>query len=261
MEDQPGYPTHRPNKRLKTSETLVTVQQKSLSTTSSTIDKSMKQNANAPAAGLSTQILPPELCHIQAKYDFTALSIISSSKIEQKVRNLLLRLEKFSFADINAKPGVIALHAKASVATKLISIVEITKKAIEKEGGKWWQYSRLHGEITELKEKRGKTKNEGRTLLEWEGNQAAAVGIGLSEASSGNVSAAIDAEVEPEEEEEEEDGVAFETMKNKKATADVKSPQQANVRKKVRAIPVIIIYMSRVPIPDFKGLYGYVLWK
>ena len=258
MGAQPGNQTRYPNKRLKFSEAPASVHQGPSFTAATTTDELNKQTTDTLTAEPSSLILPPELYHIQTKYDFTTMSIISSSKIEQKVRNLLLRLEKFSFADINAKPGVVALHAKASVATKLISIVEIAKKRIMKGGGKWWQYSRLHGEITELKEKREKVKSEGSTLLEWEKKQATEMGAKSSKSDGENVDLTMDVDDALKEDEEE---AAFETMNEKKQTTEVAFSSDKEPRRKIRAVPIMTIYMSRVPIVEFKGLYGYVCYR
>ena len=184
-------------------------------------------------------ILPPELYHLQSKYEFTSMSIISSSKIELKVRNLQRRLEKFSFADIKAKPQVVALHANAPVVSKMVTVIQIVKKNIEKEKGKWWQYSKLQGQIMELEETPKKGNGGDKTLREWQRVQAAAGGL---------VSAT--ANVEDEGVEAGDGDPAFEMMDSK--------DQGIETRKKVRAVPVMTIYMSMVPVKEFKDLYGSV---
>ena len=189
---------------------------------------------------LPLHILPPDLYHLQSKYEFTSMSIISSSKIELKVRNLQRRLEKFSFADTKAKPQVIALHAKAPVVSKMVTIVQIVKRNIEKEKNKWWQYSKLHGQIMELNETPKKGREGGKMLREWEGDRAAATG--LDSPASILDGTAVEAD--------EEDDQAFEIMDT--------NDRQAETRKKIRAVPIMTIYMSMVPVKELKEAYRCV---
>ena len=207
------------------------------------------QQNNDPTAKLPTQILSPELLHLQVKYEFTTMSIISSSKIEQKVRSLLQHLEKFHSADTNAKPGVVALHAKSSVASKLVSIVEIAKKNVAKEGGKWWQYSRLHGQKMDLKEKLHKSKDREKIFLK------------RQQHGQDTESADVGDQREPSVKEdgngqEEEDENAFQTMGESNVSQQSVNGVANEGRKKIRAIPIMTVYMSRVPIAEFKGIYG-----
>ncbi|MCJ1389195.1 hypothetical protein MMC18_002050 [Xylographa bjoerkii] len=181
------------------------------------------------------------------------MSIISSSKITQKVRSLRTHLEKFSFADLNAKPGVVALHAKANMASKMISVVEIVKREVEKEGGRLYQYSRLASLLEEVKQKKPKIEKEGenavangKTLEEWQAAQNANAEVPSQPAVN---------DVEMQEQDRVEEEEAFETMLEKGPEDQVNVPNPGE-RKKVRAIPLMTIYLSRVPIPDFKQLYG-----
>ncbi|MCJ1232252.1 hypothetical protein MMC14_000201 [Varicellaria rhodocarpa] len=187
---------------------------------------------------LPLQILPPDLYHLQSKYEFTSMSIISSSKIELKVRSLQRRLEKFSFADTKAKPQVVALHAKAPVVSKMVTIVQIVKRNIEKEKSKWWQYSKLHGQIIELDETPKKGRERGKMLREWESNRAAA--SGPDPAASTLDGTAVEADGE--------DDQAFEMMDT--------NDQQAEARKRIRAVPIMTIYMSMVPVKELREAYS-----
>ena len=198
------------------------------------------------------QALPAEVQHLQNKYDFTTMSILSSSKIEQKVRNLLLRVSKFNFADIKAKPGIVVLHAKAKAAGKMVSIVEIAKREIQKENGKWYQYSKLHGEIIESKAKETKPKGGGKTLDEWSKEKS---GDGTPAKTGEGTSSGVEKVQEGKQAVDDEDDEmedAFETMALPNREHD-----KAEERKKVRAIPIMTIYFDRVPVPGLKELYGY----
>lgn len=114
---------------------------------------------------------------------------------------------------------MVVFTAKAEVASKMISIVEIVKRNLGREGGKWFQYIAVDGQVVENKKKKdseedgkGKEKDDG-------------------------------------EEEGEEDG--FEVMK---------TPFERIIedRPKVRSVPVMAIYLSRVRIDDLRKKHGYV---
>ena len=199
------------------------------------------------------QILPRQLQHLNGRYDFVTMSIVSSARIEQKVRSLLSHLARFSFADPKAKPGVVILHAKASVAGKMISVIEIAKRNIEKERGKWWQYSSVHGEITELKEKMTKAPHSRKTLLEWEKEQKDGAEGGTGEVQEVTKESTTAHEPHPAEEED-----AFETMGQGDPNNGVISIEETEPRKKLRSVPIMTVYMSRVPLAELKQAFGYV---
>ncbi|MCJ1287037.1 hypothetical protein MMC26_006384 [Xylographa opegraphella] len=216
-------------------------------------------NTTTPEASVgsdvSSDILPPSLRYLQSQYAFATMAIRAGSKITQKVRALQTHLEKFSFVDLKAKPGVVALHAKADMVSKMISVVEIVKREAEKEGGHLYQYSRLDSLLGELKARtlkgeKGKdvpTAN-GKTIREWQAAQEVGVEAPLQPATNDV------AMQEPGDAEEEE---AFEPMTKKESVHRAKVPNSEE-RKKVRAIPTMTIYLSRVPVPEFKQFYGHV---
>ena len=201
----------------------------------------------------NTQSLPSEVRHWQDKYEVITMSILSSSKIEQKVRNLLLRISKSDCANIKTKPVVVVLHAKGDVASKMVSIVEIAKAEIQKEDGKLYQYNGLHGETSELKVKEPERTGRGKTVAEWAKehptlenhsresiNECGKYTLGTSDQSDDDVQMADATED------------AFETMAPPNRGYDT-----TEARKKVRAYPVLTIYLARVPIPELKDLHGY----
>lgn len=98
----------------------------------------------------------------------------------------------------------------------MISIVEIVKRNVGGEGGKWFQYIAVDAKLLEKKKEKGK---EGK---EEAGNDA------------------------------EEDG--FEVMK---------TPFERIIedRAKVRSVPVMAIYLSRVRIDDLRKKHGYVYYS
>ena len=209
---------------------------------------------HALAFNIPVSILPLHLQSLQAKYDFSTMSIISSSKIETKVKTLLARLGTFSCPDKGAKPAVVILSAKAGVANKMISVVEIAKREIEAQGAKWWQYSRVHSQLTELKGKPGKGTEGGKTLRQRENEQDEKKVGELHGVKDVAVDSAM-ADVGGGDDAEED---AFETaapMGN--GTTGVPAEEIA-VRKKIRAVPIMTIHLSRVPVDELKQAYGCV---
>ena len=210
-------------------------------------------DARGPHTNEPTQFLPSEFRRWQDKYGIITMSILSSSKIEQKVRNLLLRISQLDYANNKAKPTIVMLHAKGDVASKMVSIVEIAKAEIQKENGKVYQYNGLHGETSELKFKKPKRTGSGKTVAEWTEehpgledpsretiNEREKYTLGTVDQSDDDL-AMVDATEE-----------AFETMAPPSRGYDI-----PEARKKVRAYPVLTISLARVPVPELKDLYGY----
>ena len=212
------------------------------------------------APGASTQELPPEVRHLSTKYNFTMMSILSSAKISDKVEKLSLKVEDFSFADPKSKPGVVVLHAKSEVASKMVSIVEIARQDIERDKGKWWQYSKVNGQIAELKVKPVKRRDGGKTLAEWQKERAGGESQDFGEAGggTGRTSKEIEHDDEFVDGDEEMDD-EFETMANLEEVDGGPKQSGNDSGRKIRTFPVMTIYFARVPVPGLKELYGYAL--
>ena len=212
-----------------------------------------------------TSKIPGEVQHLTSQYDLTSMSIISSSKMEQKIRNVLERVGRFSFSDAKAKPGVVILHAQARNASKMVTIAELSKREIEKDEGKWWQYTKIEGQVMEMnaKPRKPKPRTSGKTLANWEAEQESS-NTEKPHADTEMEGAAMEPitykqpddpgpmDLDHEEEDEDE---TFETMVapaiNHRATAS-----SDNGRRKVRAVSVMTIYLARVPVPGLRELYG-----
>ncbi|KAL6714992.1 hypothetical protein ACLMJK_007252 [Lecanora helva] len=209
------------------------------------------------AVDMSTEALPLEVQHLAGKYNFSTMSILSSSKIESRVRNLLDRTGDFSFAKPDGKPGIVILTAKADIASKMGSVVEIAKAQIEKDEGRYWQYNKLHPELVTRKPKKTE-RSEGRTLAEWgkEQDECNAVDTETTRDSEIAQPEADIHHMEIEDDENEDMDEVFETMKE---PAERDRGIIIGERKKVRNIPVMSIYFSRVPVPGLKELYGQVI--
>jgi len=153
------------------------------------------------------------------------MQIISSSKMSAKIaRTLDALLKTIDFANPKAKPGLVMLYAKAPVAGKLVSVVEVVKGEIAARGkggdrgGVWFQYSVLVEGVKVLPRKK-----------EGEGDA-----------------------VEVDEEGMDDGGIderVFETMKTKKE-------RMIEGTDKIRAGPVMTVYLSRVRIEKLKNAYG-----
>ena len=226
-----------PRKKIKTGARL-NDQQQHAEPQSTSAEMVQESSPTANVDLVQSSILPPELAQLESKYEFATMSIISSVKIEQKVRSLLAHMDRFNHVDVHCKSGVVALHAKANVAQKMISIVEIAKRGIENTGGHWWQYSRCHSDLRELVEKEVVARKR---------DALAAKDTAGAPRPKGPLPVGKDG-MDLDEADEEE---AFEAMSPKQVATHVEA------RKKVRAVAVMTIYMSRVPIPEFTAIYRY----
>ncbi|KAI1353547.1 hypothetical protein F5Y01DRAFT_55333 [Xylaria sp. FL0043] len=190
------------------------------------------------------------LSAVDARYEVELQSVISSSKIRQRVTTMLRHLA------LPAKPSLVEqspnaarpktkislLRAKAPEIGKLISIAEIVKREIEKErpasddivgetgqGGKtgrWFQYIAL-GEEFEQKE-----RAEGNTVIEE------------------TVLGGADTDMRDDERDDDDDGDdGFEVMKTPFERAVQEQPL-------VRAVPVMTLFLSRSPVEELKKRYG-----
>jgi Alba len=176
-------------------------------------------------------LLPAHLDYLKTHYSIATMSIISSSKIETKVKTLLKHLERFSFGKIDAKPGVVALYAKGAVANKLVSVIEIAKRTVAGQKGKIYQYAQLKPHPMErtssqdaVNEVKGDGKKSGKneTVEQEDGSDSE------------------DADYEP----------AFETTGTPGRTELYDAP--------LHAVPMLTVFLSRVPVHELAAEYGYV---
>ena len=167
-----------------------------------------------------SEILSPNLKDLVQKYSFARMSIKSNSKINTKVKNLLAHMSRFSFTDTDPKPGIIVIDARASDAAKMLSVIEIAKREIEagERSGKWFQYSRVSSELTKIPRQLKNASNQ------------------------------MD-----DDDARDQDGVR---SKDKGDTLASKDPATGGPHIKLRAIPVLTIYMTRISIPELKQEYG-----
>ncbi|KAI9739428.1 MAG: hypothetical protein M1818_005116 [Claussenomyces sp. TS43310] len=180
-------------------------------------------NAGAPEEDVRQDTPSAALGDLSFTHDVTSMNIISSSKVEAKVTRILDVLSSFSFAP-TSKPSIVLLCAKASTASKMITIVEIAKRELALKGLRWYQYNRLEQTMAE--------KRAEKVTTIW----------------GREVAADLDEDLDM-------------TAKSDSAFETLKTPLERAIegRPKVRAIPFMSIYLSRVPVEKLMAAYGYYL--
>ena len=208
----------QPSKKAKTKSSTAT----SISQTSRPITMS-----NSASSTDLVNISSP-VSDLETRHEVTTMSILSSAHVQQKVTRVLEKLATFPHVP-PAKPSVVTLHSKASVASKMITVAEIAKREIAKQGGKWFQYCKVESIMEQKKEGQNEAKMKVMKATKDEENS-----MDVPEAD------------EPESEEETE---AFETMK---------TPFERAIegRPKLRAVPVMTLYLARIRIDSLRKLYG-----
>ncbi|KAG4425220.1 hypothetical protein IFR04_001587 [Cadophora malorum] len=186
-----------------------------------------------------TALLVPVVPGLETTHKVTTMSIISSSNINKKVSRILelLSEEPGGGGDGEGKGregegkrrAVVMLYAKAPVVSKVVSVAEIAKREIAREGGKWFTYcvvGEVMGEQIE-KEKSGEKKDQRKEV--------------------GSEAREDEDQMEGGEGEEE----AFELMKTPFERA-----LEVEGKPKVRAMPVMSLYLSRVRLDALRVMYG-----
>jgi len=172
---------------------------------------------------------PTPLDGLSDSHKLTTMSIITSSSIEKKVTKILETLASFSFAASVARPNVILIYSKGPSASKMVTVIEIAKREIAQAGGKWYQYNGVEGSKVVQKGKAlGAHNNDGEDAMEVDGDGTAEGDLELEEGTT---------------------DFTFETMK---------TPFERAIegRPKVRVVPLMTIYLSRVRIDCLRRSYG-----
>lgn len=214
------------------------------SSSAEAITTSNKRQCLTKSLCLSSEDDAKILNTVDARYEVQLQSVISSSKIQQRVTAMLRHLtpprqppstESVPNTTIS-KTRVSILRAKATEAGKLISIAEIAKREIEKElsagddgagktgqdkkRGQWFQYIALGEELIQ------KPRDEGNTVIE----ETVLGGPG-------------DDKRDYDEDDE------FEIMKTPFERAIAGRPL-------ARGVPVMSLFLSRSPVEELKKRYG-----
>lgn len=181
---------------------------------------SPEQQSTKGLATTASESAPQVFGDLANLHDIFTVSVISSSKIQKKTTAVLKHLSTYP-AISPAKPALVLAHSKADTTAKLITIIEIAKRDIASSGGKWFQYNVVYQVMEQQKEKKKKDGSKHKDT----------------------------AEVNDEQEEGEEDEEQLETMKTPFERAIEGQP-------KVRAIPHMAIYLSRIRIESLRKKYG-----
>lgn len=91
------------------------------------------------------------LAELKGKYEIMTTSVISSSKIHKKVTTVLSHLGHVDLFSQESRPGVMMLHARATDASKMVTVMELAKRRMGEIGQVWYQYNRVY----EVAEERG----------------------------------------------------------------------------------------------------------
>jgi len=195
-----------------------------------------------PASVQETHVLiPPEADDplLRDVYDIHTIAVVPNSKIQDKVRRVtsLLRQEgqDHDTADTEKiRPTIVALMSRESGTNKCISVAEIAKRELQRDGGQWRQYtgswSRLETLEPETERRNGMDGNVPNHHIRSANSQ--------DQRENGS-------EEKMNENGSSEDEEGFEQM----AVPD---------RKLVRNIACLVIYLSRQAVPRLKELYGSV---
>ncbi|KAK0108329.1 hypothetical protein ONS95_003144 [Cadophora gregata] len=186
---------------------------------------------SAPEASLLVPIFPG----LETTHTVTTMSIISSSNINKKVSRILELLSEKPSGGEGKKHAVVMLYAKAPVVSKVVSVAEIVKREIAREGGKWFSYCVVQEVMGERKE-RAKEK---------------VIRTDKATRASGKEELAENSNEDEGQEGEEDEEEAFEVMKTPFERA-----LEVEGKPKVRAMPVLSLYLSRIRIETLRMKYG-----
>ena len=189
--------------------------------------------------GTGSALLKPSFSqHLDLEaYNVRSISVISSTQIQARVSRILSHLSLFSFAEPGAKPGLVVVYAKGGVAAKAISVVEIAKREIAKQGARWYQYSLLESVIVDMPSFLARTDPSK-----------------LDSTRHGHGDQAEDEAMADVAEEDQEE--AFERMEESDVRQAEAKRTAADARPKIRATPKFIIFLSMVRVQSLKRSYG-----
>ncbi len=210
--------------------------------------KDTNEEANLP---LTEDNSDPQIAKTHRLFE---VSVSSGSRIKTKVTGLLSLVGSINLGEPNSKPVMALVGADGRAAPKAISIIEIAKAELEKDGAKWYQYSTVQprkkyvARVDEATRAKG-----GRTIEEWEKSQAPAAANG----NGSEIDPAPFSSDQPDDEDEADDG-DFEQMAAKNETDTQGAAATGDQTTRFRAVPRIVIYFTRLPCDYLKDLYGYV---
>lgn len=196
---------------------------------------------------ISLAKLPTQLEHLHEKYSFSLIDIGANSRYEKNMNMVFRLISEFSQAEIYRKPNVVLMAVRAEYATRLVAIVEGVKTLIVADGGKWFQYNGLRGDILNIKPKVKKRRSCGKSLSEGgEERHTTAKEAAVVEETAKN-SAEDDVDLDKE---------TFQPMVCEGLDESSARPSPAN--DKIRSVPIVTIFMARFQVPELASLYWWV---
>ncbi|KAK4993359.1 hypothetical protein LTR66_006038 [Elasticomyces elasticus] len=165
------------------------------------------------------------ITNLSTSHELKLLRIISSSSIAQRTRMIVSHLLPDGGTSHASKQRVVVVHAKSSVAGKLISSIEIAKREFSSRGQRWFQYSSLTSETERVKAKHHASTKQA-----------------LPEALDNEPD-----DIDPTE------GTAFQTLDEiKRHTASTAFDNEP----KFRDVPVLTIFLSLASVRSLKETLG-----
>lgn len=197
--------------------------------------------------------LPETIEGLHQKYLFSALIFSAKSKFNQNVEAVALLLAKTSHSNDGMKPTVIVLTAHSEQAKRMLAVGEKVKARIADNGGHWFQYTEMHNKLVTLEPKIEKHLVTGKPLRKRDEVKKSKAGVTTAEAVVG-AAAETGAVRNGGETVMDEGEDAFQTMERGRSA---ELPARLDSGKdKIRATPILTVYLARIHIPELSSLYG-----
>ncbi|ROW10014.1 hypothetical protein VPNG_06545 [Cytospora leucostoma] len=189
---------------------------------------SNKKRRVGPSSSSIPRTLPMQpnedlLAELKGKYTIVTASVISSSKVNKKVTQVLSHLGHVDLFSPSSIPGVMMLHARVSDSGKMVTVMELAKRRMNEAGQAWYQYNRVYEVADDGARPRPAGKRVGQTVIK---------------------DTVLNGQDEEEEDEEEDDfepvETAFDRAIRDKPPSDSKTAYMS-------------IFLSRVPIPELQS--------
>ncbi|KAI9750537.1 MAG: cytoplasmic RNA-binding protein [Chaenotheca gracillima] len=186
---------------------------------------------------------------LESQYTLHSLNIGSSNSINKRVTQVITAL---SATDTDVKaPPLVEINSKAGTASKAISIVEIAKRELGKQGQFWYQYSVVSGFKTQVD-----------TLHATKRKPARSKGLSLETSGStgprGPTSVETSTVTDPKnilDNAEEDDFETMETVDSLERERDHDIGGEAG-SPKFKVVPALSIYLSRTRIEELQSKFG-----
>ena len=196
------------------------------------------------------------------------LSVTTSSQVHAKVRQVLLHLARFSLCDVTLRPVIVRVRAEGAAVSKAVSIVEMVKSELDQDGSRWFQYSAVQSQRQRQRQRQriqlpSDAEPTGPTVLGWEQGRSDTSGLNLladpapTPTPTGKRSDLDGNQNDDDDDDNDDDGDddddedAFQSMQ---ALDQVGGRQR---RFKLRTLPRLLIYLTRVPCPPLEEVFGY----